>query len=122
MAENNVKAANENFPEPRDRGREAHPEFYELIDGVRQHGNLEKALSDAQSSDAVGGAAPADESVKRQRELDAHDRLMARSAAKASRDTLHDSGAGKEPGVYTVHEARDRAAHTAPAGTREQEK
>lgn len=121
MAENKDKAANDNFPEPRDHHREAHPEMYELLDRVRQHGNLEKALADAQSSDAIAGASPADESVKRQRELDAHDRLMAPSAAEASRDALHDNGPGKEPGACTVHEARDRAAHT-PVLTREPEK
>lgn len=56
----------------------------------------------------------ADIAAKRQRELDAHDRMMMRNSAEASRDALHDNGPGKEAGAYTVQEACDRAAH-APA-------
>jgi hypothetical protein len=41
-----------------------------------------------------------------------HDREMAKGAAEASRDVLHDSTPGKERGEYTKREAIDRAAHT----------
>src|SRR5664280_10625 len=37
---------------------------------------------------------------------------MARGAAEASRDVLHDNTPGKERGEYTKREAIDRAAHT----------
>lgn len=49
---------------------------------------------------------------KSERELSEHDRIIARNAAHASRDTLHDASAWQEPGEYTIQEARDRAAHT----------
>ncbi len=74
---------------------------------------LEKALHK--------GEASTDISARRQQDLDIHDRLMLRGAADASRDVLHDNGPGKEPGAYTIHEARDRAAHTPPAHTLEPE-
>ena len=41
-----------------------------------------------------------------------HDREMAKGAAEASRDVLHDNTPGKERGEYTKREAIDRAAHT----------
>jgi hypothetical protein len=47
-----------------------------------------------------------------EREISEHDRVMARNAAHASRDTLHDASAGQQPGAYTTEQARDRAAHT----------
>jgi hypothetical protein len=81
---------------------------YEILERAK----VDKALADTQLSAATADAAPADQSRKRRRDLDAHDRLMAQGAAKASRDALHDSGPGKESGAYTVREARDRAAHT----------
>ena len=40
--------------------------------------------------------------------------MVASGAADASRDALHDSAPPKDTGSYTVHEARDRAAHTPP--------
>ena len=52
------------------------------------------------------------EQRRRERELSEHDRITARSAAHASRDTLHDASAGQETGDYTTEQARDRAAHT----------
>jgi hypothetical protein len=82
----------------------------------------EQAMADAQRSDEISGAQENEQKWKRQRELDGHDRLIARGAAMAARDVLGDGGPGKEPGAYTVHEARDRAAHTPPASTREPEK
>lgn len=54
----------------------------------------------------------AQEKQRRQRDLDAHDRMMASRAADTARDTLHDSTPFREVGSYTVFEARDRAAHT----------
>ena len=84
-----------------------------------QKANVDKALGDAQSSDEIGGAGLGDEKrARQQRDLDTHDRL-ARGAAEASRDALHDSGPGKGPGDYTVREARDRAAHTPPIAQRD---
>jgi hypothetical protein len=53
-----------------------------------------------------------DERKRRERELSEHDRVIERSAAHASRDTLHDASAGQEPGAYTTEQARDRAGHT----------
>jgi hypothetical protein len=50
--------------------------------------------------------------ARRERELSEHDRVAARNAAHASRDTLHDASAWQEPGAYTTEQARDRAAHT----------
>ncbi len=73
-----------------------------------------KALSRSEAS--------ADIAASRQRELDTHDRLVMRGAAQSARDVLHDNGPGKEPGVYTIQEARDRAAHSAPVHAREPEK
>ena len=49
---------------------------------------------------------------KGERDLSEHDRMVARDAAHASRDTLHDVNAGQEAGAYTTEQARDRAAHT----------
>ncbi len=49
---------------------------------------------------------------KSEREISEHDRVMARNAAHAARDTLHDANAGQQPGAYTTEQARDRAAHT----------
>jgi hypothetical protein len=49
---------------------------------------------------------------QREEELAQHNRQVARDAAHASRDVLHDSAPDTEPGAYTTHEARDRAAHT----------
>jgi hypothetical protein len=72
--------------------------------------------------EALGnGEVPPEKLARQQRDLDAHDRMIARAAAEAARDALHDNGPGRASGEYTVHEARDRAAHT-PALTREPEK
>lgn len=94
------------------------PELRQQYDDLRQmqpgESQTEKALNHTERS--------ADVSAKRQRELDAHDRMMMRGAAEASRDALHDNGPGKEPGAYTVQEARDRAAHTPPAHRMEPDK
>lgn len=49
-----------------------------------------------------------------------HDRQMANGALEASRDALHDSTPGKNPGEYTTKEARDRAAHTPGLHEREE--
>lgn len=49
---------------------------------------------------------------KSEREISEHDRVMARNAAHASRDTMHDASAHQQPGAYTTEQARDRAAHT----------
>src|SRR5580704_6465565 len=57
---------------------------------------------------------------QRERGLDAHTRLIASRAVDASRDALHDSAPLQEPGAYTVHESRDRAAHV-PSLAREPE-
>jgi hypothetical protein len=87
-----------------------------------EQARADQARADAQWSEEISGAKPDDEMRRRRRrELDAHDYLMAHGAAEAARDALHDSGPGKEPGAYTVHEARDRAAHT-PSLAREPEK
>lgn len=75
---------------------------------------LDRALRQSETSTEI--------SARRQRDLDTHDRLVLRGAADASRDVLPDNGPGKEPGAYTTHEARDRAAHTPPAHTLEPEK
>ncbi len=80
-----------------------------------------QALLAAQSSEEIAEAQEMQRRGQQRRELDAHDRLMAARAAEASRDVLHDSTPFKEPGSYTVHEARDRAAHTPPV-TREAER
>jgi hypothetical protein len=69
----------------------------------------ERALPDAPSD---GEGSTSDRQRQSQRDLDAHDRMMASRAAHAARDTLHDSTPFQEPGSYTVFEARDRAAHT----------
>ena len=83
-------------------------QFFELYPDQavqeQQEGAVGKALQQSESSAEV--------SAKRQQELDAHDRMVMRGAAQASRDALHDNGPGKEPGAYTAQEARDRAAHT----------
>jgi hypothetical protein len=80
-----------------------------------------QALGQALSSDEVSGIPESERTWQRQRSLDAHDRIMASKAAEAARDVLHDSSPLKEPGSYTVYEARDRAAHT-PSIAREGEK
>jgi hypothetical protein len=49
-----------------------------------------------------------------------HDREMAKGAAEASRDVLHDNTPGKERGEYTKREAIDRAAHTPGLHEREE--
>ena len=58
----------------------------------------------------------ADDDKERERkaaeDLAWHDREMAKGAAEASRDALHDNTPGKERGEYTKREAIDRAAHT----------
>jgi hypothetical protein len=58
----------------------------------------------------------ADDDKERKRkaaeDLARHDREMAKGAAEASRDALHDNTPGKERGEYTKREAIDRAAHT----------
>ena len=53
-------------------------------------------------------------------DLARHDREMAKGAAEASRDALHDNTPGKEPGEYTKREAIDRAAHTPGLHEREE--
>jgi hypothetical protein len=89
-------------------------------------------MPDEEERDGQGAtAAPADDNAagtqeserkrQRRRDLDAHDRMMARRAADAARDTLHDSTPFEQPGSYTVYEARDRAAHT-PSLAREMER
>ena len=82
---------------------------------------VERAITDAQSSDDIAGGQQRELQVRRQGELDWHDRLMARGAANASRDALHDGNSGKQPGDYTVYEARDRAAHTPHISVRDRE-
>ena len=69
------------------------------------------ALGSAPSYDA---SSTKETKRRRQRrvDLDAHDRIMASRTADVARDILHDSTPFKEPGSYTVFEARDRAAHT----------
>src|SRR5579885_2874254 len=79
-------------------------EFPPIADAIREQ--------EASQPDTVEKVA------RRQRDLDTHDRMVARAATEAARDTLHDSGPGRLPGEYTTHEARDRAHHT-PAFTRE---
>ena len=49
-----------------------------------------------------------------------HDSEMAKGAAEASRDALHDNTPGKERGEYTKREAIDRAAHTPGLHEREE--
>jgi hypothetical protein len=111
MPDDDHNSANDNLAEPLEhRHLPEHREIYEIMERAKVH----KALADTQLSAGSAGATPIDASLKRQRDLDVHDRLMAQGAAKASRDALHDSGSGKEPGAYTTHEARDRAAHTPP--------
>src|SRR5208337_4640788 len=66
----------------------------------------------ASSIDDAPGAQERQLRQQRQRDLDAHDRMMASRAADTARDTLHDSTPFREAGSYTVFEARDRAAHT----------
>ena len=73
-----------------------------------------QALLAAQASEEIAEALEIQRRGQQRRDLDAHDRLMASRAAEASRDVLHDSTPLKEPGSYTVYEARDRAAHTPP--------
>jgi hypothetical protein len=82
----------------------------------------EQATANAQWSDDISGAQEKERKWERQRELDGHDRLMAGAAASASRDALHNGAAGKNPGDYTVYEARDRAAHTPSVGAPEPER
>jgi len=60
----------------------------------------------------ASGAQSSEQRRQRQRDLDAHDRIVSARAAEAARDTLHDSTPLNEPGAYTIYEARDRAAHT----------
>jgi hypothetical protein len=79
-------------------------------------------MANVQWSDEISGAHEEEPRRKRQRDLDGHDRMMARGAASASRDALHDIGPGRDAGEYTVFEARDRAAHTPCAHTREPER
>ena len=83
------------------------PELRQPFDDLAQMSAVDKALKQGETSSAIN----AEQQANRQRDLNTHDR-MARGAAEASRDVLHDCGPGKEPGAYTVHEARDRAAHT----------
>jgi hypothetical protein len=83
------------------------PELRQQFDDLAQLSAVDKALKQGEASSAIN----AEQQANRQRDLNTHDR-MARGAAEASRDVLHDCGPGKEPGAYTVHEARDRAAHT----------
>jgi len=83
---------------------------------------VEQAQADAQWSEEISGAdSPNEKRRRRQRELDGHDYLTAHGAAEAARDALHEGGPKKEAGAYTVHEARDRAAHT-PSIAKEPEK
>jgi hypothetical protein len=114
-----------------EEGRRIHDLYNELFppqkEGVTnmtpdQKGRVDQALADAQWSDEISGAQEKEQRGRRQRELDAHERLMAHDAASASRDVLHDNGPGRDPGEYTVHEARDRAAHTPAAPAREPER
>ena len=79
----------------------------------QEQARIDKALAQSENSLAAG---------ERRRELGEHDRLMAQRAAEAARDTLHDSGPGKEPGAYTTREARERAAHSPPLPGREPER
>jgi hypothetical protein len=73
-------------------------------------------LGQAAIGDPSGGDASGTKEGKRRRQrrvdLDAHDRMMTSRTADVARDILHDSTPFKEPGSYTVFEARDRAAHT----------
>jgi hypothetical protein len=66
----------------------------------------------------------ADDDKERERkaaeDLAWHDREMAKGAAEASRDLLHDNTPGKERGEYTKREAIDRAAHTPGLHEREE--
>lgn len=75
---------------------------------------VEQTLADGAASDEGAGFNDREQKAKRQRALDGHDQLMARGAAEASRDALHDNGPGKRRGQYTVAEARDRAGHVTP--------
>lgn len=87
------------------------------------HASIEEQQGQSATSKALSHSEKsADISATRQHALDAHDRLMMRRAAESARDVLHDNGPGKEPGIYTTHEARDRAGHAAPAYAREPEK
>jgi hypothetical protein len=112
------------LPGPDDQLRSFPPQKEGLTNvEPEQQARVDQALSNADLSDETSGAHQSDERLKqRQRELDGHDRLMARGAAMAARDLLRDSGPGKEPGAYTVYEARDRAGHTPAALAREPEK
>lgn len=80
-----------------------------------------RALEGALSSDAVSATPEREQLAQRRQSLDFHDRMVASKAAEAARDALHDNAPFKEPGSYTVHEARDRAAHT-PSIAREAER
>ncbi len=80
-----------------------------------------RALDGALLSDELSGLPESERVAQRRESLDFHDRMMASKAADAARDALHDSASLKEPGGYTVHEARDRAAHT-PSIAREPER
>lgn len=81
---------------------------------------IQRALRDAVASEAVTDAENSAPKWQRQQSLDIHDRMMASRAADAARDTLHDGTPFKESGSYTVHEARDRAAHTPSIARREE--
>jgi hypothetical protein len=83
-----------------------------------EQARVEQANADAAWSEEISGAHQEDAKRRqRRRELDAHDHVMAHGAAEAARDALRDSGPGKTPGAYTVHEARDRAAHVPSIAT-----
>src|ERR1039457_3980351 len=75
-----------------------------------------RSMLRAESATRVNGEHVKDEDKERKRkaaeDLAWHDREMAKGAAEASRDVLHDNTPGKERGEYTKKEAIDRAAHT----------
>ena len=80
---------------------------------------IAQALGQALTSDEVSATPEGERIEQRRHSLDFHDRVMASKAAEAARDVLHDNTPLKERGSYTVHEARDRAAHT-PSIAREE--
>lgn len=102
--------------------RELKPEEGRALMERMTRAYMEEHPHNVTSKALLRSEASADIAALRQRELDMHDRLLMRSAAESSRDTLHDNGPGKEPGVYTTGEARDRAAHAAPGQAAEPEK
>jgi hypothetical protein len=86
-----------------------------------QQERIEQTLADGAASDEDTGSAGREQKAKRQRALDGHDQLMARGAADATRDALHDNEPGTRRGQYTTAQARDRAGHVPPLHSPEPE-